>query len=69
MLGHARISITLDTYTHLFDDARHTNELRARMSKSDFASLLSADLPGAAVSALRPHNPAYAALKATGPGK
>ena len=23
ILGHARITITLDTYTHLFDDARH----------------------------------------------
>ena len=24
ILGHARITITLDVYTHLFDDARHT---------------------------------------------
>jgi integrase len=54
ILGHARITITLDTYTHLFDDARHTNELRARMSKSDFASLLSPDLSVATVSALPP---------------
>jgi len=43
ILGHARITITLDTYTHLFDDARHTREIRRRMAASQFASLLDAD--------------------------
>lgn len=40
ILGHARITITLDTYTHLFDDARHAREIRERMAASEFASLL-----------------------------
>lgn len=43
ILGHARITITLDTYTHLFDDARHLRDIRARMARSSFASLLAAD--------------------------
>ena len=41
ILGHARITITLDTYTHLFDDARHTQDIRTRMAASPFAELLS----------------------------
>jgi integrase len=53
ILGHARITITLDIYTHLFDDARHAREIRRRMAASDFAALLSPDRPGATVSALR----------------
>jgi integrase len=40
ILGHARPSITLDTYTHLFDQARHAADLRERMARSDFANLL-----------------------------
>lgn len=40
ILGHARITITLDIYTHLFDDARHTREIRRRMAASEFAGLL-----------------------------
>lgn len=40
ILGHASITITLDVYTHLFDDARHTREIRQRMAVSNFASLL-----------------------------
>lgn len=43
ILGHARITITLDTYTHLFDDARHAREIRRRMAASQFASLLDLD--------------------------
>jgi len=39
-MGHARITITLDIYTHLFDDARHAEELRKRMADSQFAELL-----------------------------
>lgn len=48
ILGHARITITLDTYT----DARHTREIRQRMAASDFAELLSPGCPAATVSAL-----------------
>ena len=40
MLGHARITITLDTYTHLFEDARHAQDIRTRMAASPFAHLL-----------------------------
>jgi integrase len=40
ILGHARITITLDAYTHLFDDARHAQEIRQRMAASQFAGLL-----------------------------
>jgi integrase len=43
ILGHARITITLDTYTHLFDDARHAREIRKRMAASQFAGLLDLD--------------------------
>ena len=56
ILGHARITITLDTYTHLFDDARHTREIRQRMAASQFAGLLDLDFdrPGHTV---LPFNP------------
>ena len=40
MLGHARTSMTLDTYTHLFEEARHGADIRAELAKSDFANLL-----------------------------
>lgn len=43
ILGHASITITLDVYTHLFDDARHAREIRCRMAASEFASLLGSD--------------------------
>lgn len=42
ILGHASVTITLDVYTHLFDDARHRQEIRARMAASPFAELLAA---------------------------
>jgi hypothetical protein len=41
ILDHARTSMTLDTYTHLFEEARHGADLRAELAKSDFANLLS----------------------------
>jgi integrase len=40
ILGHASTTITLDVYTHLFDDARHAREIRRRMAASKFADLL-----------------------------
>lgn len=52
ILGHASITITLDVYTHLFDDARHAREIRQRMAGSSFAALLSPNSPKATVSAL-----------------
>jgi len=40
ILGHARPSITLDVYTHLFDRASHAADIRARMAGSEFGRLL-----------------------------
>lgn len=40
ILGHASTTITLDVYTHLFEDARHGRELRVRLTASPFAELL-----------------------------
>ena len=55
MLGHARITITLDIYTHLFEDARHARDIRTRMAASPFAGLLepTTAAPGATVLRLR----------------
>ena len=39
-LGHAKASITSDVYAHLFDQARHRDELRDRLAVSEYASLL-----------------------------
>jgi len=41
ILGHARPSITLDVYTHLFDRAAHAADIRERMAESRFGLLLS----------------------------
>ncbi len=46
ILGHASITITLDVYTHLFDDARHGREIRRLMASSPFAQLLDPVAPG-----------------------
>src|SRR5918996_3116666 len=40
ILGHARTSMTLDTYAHLFEEARHGADVRAELAKSEFANLL-----------------------------
>jgi GGDEF domain-containing protein len=40
MLGHASAATTLALYAHLFDDARHAADIRARMGRSEFAWLL-----------------------------
>lgn len=40
ILGHARPSITLDTYTHLYNHATHTQNIRDRLAASAFANLL-----------------------------
>jgi hypothetical protein len=46
---------TLDTHTHLFEDARHVRDIRTRMAASAFAGLLepTAAAPGATVLKLR----------------
>jgi integrase len=44
ILGHARTSMTLDTYTHLFEQARHGDDVRAQLARSDFANLLNRTL-------------------------
>lgn len=43
ILGHARPSITLDTYTHLFDQAAHAADIRERLARSEFGRLLTLD--------------------------
>jgi integrase len=55
MLGHARITITLDICTHVFEDARHAHDIRTRMAASPFAGPLEASTarPGATVLKLR----------------
>jgi hypothetical protein len=40
ILRYARVTRTLDVYTHLFDEARHAAEIRALMAQSAFARLL-----------------------------
>jgi integrase len=57
ILGHARITITLDIYTHLFEDVRHARDIRARMAASPFAGLLEPTTaqPGATVLEFRSH--------------
>lgn len=49
IMGHASVAVTLNVYTHLFDDARHAHDLKAKMEASAFAALLepAADEPGA----------------------
>lgn len=53
ILGHASIAITLDVYTHRFDDARHAREIRERMTESRFAALLNPATSSDAVVHLR----------------
>jgi integrase len=45
ILGHARPSITLDVYTHLFDRAAHAAEIRERMAGSEFGRLIATAEP------------------------
>jgi integrase len=55
ILGHARTSMTLDTYTHLFEAARHGADVRAELARSDFANLLTHTLEPRLHSAKQPH--------------
>jgi integrase len=40
LMGHASPSTTLNIYAHMFDEARHAADIRARMARSAFAGLL-----------------------------
>ena len=42
-MGHASPSTTLNIYAHMFDEARHADDIRARMARSAFAGLLETD--------------------------
>jgi integrase len=50
ILGHAQITTTLNVYTHLFDDARHADELKDQMAASAFARLLDTPVVGSRAS-------------------
>jgi hypothetical protein len=39
-VGHKSASFTMDTYTHLFEQAGHHEILRARIAESDFGRVL-----------------------------
>ena len=41
-LGHKRPLITLDRYSHLFDQARNADSIRERMAASAFGQVLAA---------------------------
>jgi hypothetical protein len=43
LMGHTSPSTTLDIYEHVFDEARHAADIRARMTRSAFAGLLEED--------------------------
>ena len=43
LMGHASPSTTLNIYAHMFDEARHAADIRARMARSAFAGLLDTD--------------------------
>lgn len=40
ILGHASPATTLDIYARFFDEAGHATDIRARMSRSEFAHIL-----------------------------
>jgi hypothetical protein len=62
IVGHARITITLEFYTHLFDGARHAGEIRRQIETSELAALLESDgtAPGGLVA--RPAQPRAARI-------
>jgi hypothetical protein len=39
-LGHASPTITMSTYAHLFDQARHAEDTRSKMQASEFGKVL-----------------------------
>jgi len=57
ILGHARAGTTLNIYTHLFDEVRHSHEVRGRLAASAFAELLGAEGDDDRVVTLPPPDP------------
>jgi integrase len=53
ILGHARTSITLDTYTHLFEHAAHAADVRTQLAHSPFATMLAETLSTAEANSTR----------------
>jgi hypothetical protein len=47
--------MTLDTYTHLFEAARHGADVRAELARSDVANLLTRTLEPRLHAAKQPH--------------
>jgi integrase len=60
ILGHAQVSTTLNVYTHLFDEVRHSHEVRRLLAGSAFAGLLSVDEYDDGVVVLPPSDPSGA---------
>ena len=57
ILGHARVSTTLDVYSHVFEEVRHSHEVQRQMAASAFADLLAADGDDDSVITLLPPHP------------
>jgi hypothetical protein len=55
ILGHARVGTTLNIYTHLFDEVRHSREVWSLLAGSAFAELLGADGDEDVISLPSPH--------------
>jgi integrase len=55
ILGHAQVSTTLNVYTHLFDEVRHSHEVRSLLAQSAFAKLLEVDGDDSVVALPPPH--------------
>lgn len=60
ILGHARVGTTLNVYTHLFDEVRHSREVRSLLAASAFAALLDADGEDDGIVTLPPPHPSGA---------
>lgn len=60
ILGHAQVGTTLNVYTHLFDEVRHSHEVRGRLAASAFAELLGAEGDDDCVVTLPPPDPSGA---------
>jgi integrase len=60
ILGHAQVSTTLNVYTHLFDEVRHSHEVRRLLAGSAFAGLLTVDEDDDSVVVLPPSDPSGA---------
>jgi len=68
ILGHARMSITLDIYTHLFEQAAHNADVRAQLARTPFAAMLAQTLASTEQPAnARAHMPAGRSRNAVRP--